>query len=283
MPGIGVEWGVDFVDGEMRARMEWRVRDTGVDVAAVVAAFFEIDVQGGDRCEHRPVGGGCDRGGSATTQETSDELQAPPRATDTTPSMNTEIVFASEIPQGCPADTVWHARSVTAGLGTRTDEVWRLSVVDALDEPLGAVVLLTHPLAGGEPAPAPAKGHRRWGGFRCAAAVCPSQGEGGAVVRRAFRAQVPWMLSALPAWSIRSAVERYLEDEVEKSLDYFRHSGALRQRMEGGERAALYARLGERLAGSAGEPAAAPGAACAERPREHAVAAPMAIAALLLL
>lgn len=170
---------------------------------------------------------------------------------------NKDLVYAEELPTSVPADALWRVRSHGKASGSKYDNVVRISVVDALDDPeVGAVIVQVHSLDADDPTPIPEReeGHELLSLDVCMAFKPVWDEEcnytGRCQVDRFVTLNLPATLartiSWMPSWVLRGALTSALAKEVQDVGDFARFSKVLDKMMANSTRASLYSSLSRR-------------------------------------
>mmetsp|Transcript_68056 Transcript_68056/g.221603 ORF Transcript_68056/g.221603 Transcript_68056/m.221603 type:complete len:310 (-) Transcript_68056:58-987(-) len=168
---------------------------------------------------------------------------------------NKDLVYAEELPASVPADAVWRVKSHGKTSGNKYDNVLRISVIDALDDPeVGAIIVQVHSLDADDSTPIPEReeGHELVSLDACMA-FKPLRDEEGSYTGRcqvdrfvtlnnipsALARTISWM----PSWVLRGTLTSALAKEVQDVGDFARFSKVLEKMMENSTRASLYSSL----------------------------------------
>merc|ERR1712039_1006536 len=173
---------------------------------------------------------------------------------------NHTLVNAEMLEHDHPLDILWHVFTDHVALGTKADDIWRLTLIDALDEPVQSVLVLCEsppPEDQGE-LPQARMGHTRSESISLVVALTPlddeengssrATGDGQSGfgrkrmrVTRVLDIGLPWrMMQAVrwvPLWFLATTVEKRLEEEYEAFQGFIKTSTLLEHMLESGPRA----------------------------------------------
>lgn len=168
---------------------------------------------------------------------------------DFDPDLDAQVVRMEKLKDVDGTDSLWRKVMHTT-LGTTSDDIVHISLIDGLASPDRSVFLYTYSASGDTELPPLLDGHGRNDNIFCGSKFTPLHAEEGFRELWAgeikMSATISRIISVIPKWILRRFAKTYFEGGVPSFKDFAAHSEPLGHRIE--ERGELYSQMVEGLA-----------------------------------